>query len=70
MDTVQTLNNMLADIKSRGGSHEELLQKYVQSRLNKSIQNYYADLLKVQASLQAQEARKVFREMLKGEPNA
>lgn len=29
MDTVQTLNKMLTDIKARGGSHEELLQKYV-----------------------------------------
>lgn len=65
--TQDTLNNMLKDLKAHRRPKESLINYYVQTRLTKSIQSYYSDLLKAQAQLEAREARKVFKEMVRGE---
>ena len=42
---VENLNNMLKDLSQHNRSRETLLPFYVDLRLTKSIQSYYADLL-------------------------
>lgn len=62
---VDTINKMLKELDSHRRSRDYLSSYYVQTRLTKSIQNYYADLLKAQASLENMDARKVLKEVTK-----
>lgn len=66
---VDTINKMLEELKTRKRSRDYLSSYYVQTRLTKSIQNYYADLLKAQASLESMDARKVLKEVTKEDTN-
>lgn len=62
-----TINHMLKDLDSHKRAKDSLAAFYVQARLTKSIQSYYSDLLKAQASLEASNTKKVFKEMIKEE---
>lgn len=61
-----TLRKMLKDISEHRRPKEDLLQYYIQLRLDKSVQSYYADLARVQEVLERKEARKVLRAMSRG----
>ncbi len=58
---VENLNNMLKDLSQHNRSRETLLPFYVDLRLTKSIQSYYADLLAAQKTLEERDARKVLK---------
>ena len=66
---VDTINKMLEELKIHKRSRDYLSSYYVQTRLTKSIQNYYADLLKAQASLENMDARRVLKEVTKEDTN-
>ena len=61
---VDTIRSMLDDLEKHKRSKDSLTTFYVQARLTKSIQSYYSDLLKAQASLEASNTKKVFKELV------
>lgn len=67
MGTLNTLQHMLKDLRGRSGSKTELLPRYIQTRLDKSVQSYYEDLLRTSAALERREAQRVLRAMTKGD---
>lgn len=67
MSTASTLQHMLKDLRSRNRSRTDLLPQYIQTRLDKSVQSYYEDLLRTSAALERREAQKVLKAMTKGD---
>lgn len=45
MSTVDTLKKMIAEVKLHNRPTEQLLQFYIQKRLDRSVKNYYDELL-------------------------
>ena len=62
---VQNLRRMQSDLKAHNRSKDALLALYIKKRLTKSVESYYADLMKAQAAVEQRDARKVFKEILK-----
>ncbi len=61
---IDTIRSMLEDLEKHKRPKDSLTSLYVQARLTKSIQSYYSDLLKAQASLEASNTKKVFKELV------
>lgn len=67
MSTANTLQHMLKDLRGHSRSRADLLPQYIQTRLDKSVQSYYEDLLRTSAALERREAQKVLKAMTKGD---
>ena len=67
---VQNLHRMQNDLKAHNRSRDALLTLYIKKRLTKSVESYYADLMRAQSAVEQRDARKVFKEILKEEKNA
>ena len=62
--TEYTLNHMLEDLSKHHRNRKELIVEYVNSRLEKSLQNYYEELLSSYDELTRRDAAKVLKKML------
>lgn len=62
-----TLHRMLDDIHSHNGKRRELLEYYVNARLDKSIQSYYEELMDSYNALTKRDAARVLRRATEGE---
>lgn len=66
MSSKQIILSMLEELKQYPEVDKyELLTTYVQTRLNKSLENYYQDILSSYRSLSYQEEEKVLKQLTK-----
>ena len=63
----RTLRNMLNDLSEHHRHKSELLTHYVNSRLDKSLKNYYEELMQTYDYLTRRDAERVLRRALKEE---
>lgn len=63
----RTLRNMLNDLSSHHRDKSELLTHYVNSRLDKSLKNYYEELMQTYDYLTRRDAERVLKRALKEE---
>lgn len=61
----RTLRNMLNDLSEHHRDKSELLTHYVNSRLDKSLKNYYEELMQTYDYLTRRDAERVLRRALK-----
>ena len=62
-----TLHKMLDDIHAHNRRRRELLEYYVNTRLDKSIQSYYEELMDSYNALTKRDAARVLRRAMEGE---
>ena len=68
-DIIDTLNNMIFDLKKHNRSKQELIEDYINSRLDKSLKSYYEDLMQTYNSITKRDAARVLKKAMqsKGE---
>lgn len=68
-DTVDTLNSMILDLKKHDRNKQELIEEYINSRLDKSLKSYYEDLMQTYNSITKRDAARVLKKAMqsKGE---
>lgn len=66
MATVDTLNKMLSDIRQHNRKRSELIEYYVNARLDKSLKSYYGELVETYHMLTRRDAARVVRASLRG----
>ena len=64
-----TLRNMLKDMNEYKRDKEGLLEYYIQTRLNLSLENYYKDLMHDYNNIINRSTRKMLRNLNKEEDN-
>lgn len=65
MEFKQILLNILSDIQEHKRDLQDLTEFYIQKRLNRSLINYYSDLLKDSNMILSRDAQKMLRELSK-----
>lgn len=66
-EVIDTLHRMLDDICAHHRKRRELLEYYVNARLDKSIQSYYEELMDSYNALTKRDAARVLRRAVEGE---
>lgn len=66
MSTNQTLRNMLLDIQRHERDQAGLLEHYIQLRLDRSLINYYTDLMQTYDFLSHRDAQRVLKQLVGG----
>lgn len=65
MSFKQNLLDILSDLKKHKRGNENLIEYYVQKRLNKSLKNYCEDLYKDSSFILQKDARKMLQALSK-----
>lgn len=68
-DFETTLRNMLKDINEYKRDRAGLLEYYIQTRLNLSLENYYKDLMHDYNNIMNRSTKKMLRNLNKEEDN-